>query len=415
MTDLALPIGLIAGALSKSGRIILAACILTGLTGGRTLADGMEQWLPSQPLVEGQRTFQDKFCSTCHGLPGDANAARVAPDLGQVRSWRDTMQLTSSLWNHTPKMIEKMRERGIARPVLSPDEMGKLVAYLFYLNFSEETGDPARGHDIFEQRTCARCHQLAGRGGTVGPRLDELNEAITSSFLAQALWNHGPEMAAKMKDLGIERPHFEANDVADIVALIRGGATPLAPLVRASAAIGSPRAGRAVFNRKGCVRCHAVAGVGGTTGPDLSKVAPARNISEMAGEFWNHGPMMWDAMRTTGVAFSKLSDRDMADLIAYLYFVRYTGRAGDAAKGAAIFKDKGCARCHADGGQENKPAPNLVMSKALETALHWSAAMWNHAATIDNAVRESHATWPTFEDDEMSDLVAYLQSRRGSK
>ncbi|HVM95596.1 MAG TPA: c-type cytochrome [Candidatus Acidoferrales bacterium] len=390
--------------------VIVAAFVVAASNAGH--AEGNDQWLPSQPLLEGQRTFQEKSCNSCHGIPGDVDGQRIGPDLGRVRSWHDVMQLTSSLWNHTPTMIVRMREHGVTRPSLSPEDMGRLVAYLFYVSFFDETGDPTRGRELFEQKTCVRCHQIGGHGGTVGPRLDELKDSISSSFLAQALWNHGPEMAGKMTELGLKRPNLEGNDVGDIVAFIRGNAPSLSPLMSASAAVGSARAGRALFQRKGCVKCHAIDSIGGTLGPDLSEHAPARNVSEMAGELWNHGPRMWEAMQKSGVGFSKLSDQDMADLVAYLYFVRYMSHSGDATKGGAVFAAKGCTRCHADGDNEARPGPNLSASKALESPLHWAAAMWNHAPTIDNAMRESNLPWPTFENDEMRDLVAHLQSRR---
>jgi mono/diheme cytochrome c family protein len=374
-----------------------------------------EQWLPSRPLVEGQRVFEAKRCSSCHGIPADASSERIGPDLGRERPWQDVMQLAGSLWNHTPKMIERMRERGIERPTLSPDDMAKLVAYLFYLNFLGEPGDAARGRALFSQRSCASCHQLGGRGGAVGPRLDELKPYVSPLFLAQALWNHGPEMGAKMTELHLDRPRLESGDVAHIVAFIRGDAPPPKPLELASAEAGSPRAGKILFRQKGCIKCHAIAGAGGTVGPDLGETKPMRQVSEMAGALWNHGPTMWAKMKEMQIPFPKLTERDMSDILAYLYFVQYMGESGDARRGGEVFREKTCSQCHTAGGNGPKAGPDLAASNALRSPVHWASAMWNHAPAIEKATQERQTPWPRFEDDEMRDLVAFLRSRAGGK
>jgi len=385
----------------------LFAAVMT-FTAKATPAEG-DLWVPNQPLVEGKRVFEEKGCQRCHGLPGSAGDERIGPDLGRQRSWQDFMQLAASLWNHTPAMLEKMREPQMERPTLSPDEMGKLAAYLFYLNFLDEAGDVARGRDLFERRSCSRCHQLAGRGGTVGPRLDELKGYASSLFLAQALWNHGPEMAAKMTELQLDRPRLESHDVADIGAFIRGAAQTAAPLEA-----GSPRAGKTLFQEKGCIKCHAIAGRGGTIGPDLGRRGTTQQVSQKVGALWNHGPPMWAKMKELGIPFPRFTDRDMSDLLAYLYFVEYMGESGNAAKGGKLFDEKSCAHCHGAGGGR-KVGPDLATSDAIRSPVQWASAMWNHAPAMADKLREMQLAWPRFEDDEMRDLVEFLRSRSENK
>ena len=297
---------------------------------------------PSQPLVDGKSLFASKGCANCHRIWGEGEPG-VGPDLGRNASWHDVMQLAGTFWNHAPAMVEQMGARHIERPTFSPAEMGTLAAYLLYLNFISESGDANRGRTLFEQHACARCHQFGGQGGTAGPRLDELKDVVSSLFLAQALWNHGPDMAAKMTELKIERVRFDGDDVADIVAYLRGD-RPAPSLAQAAPQAGSPRAGQALFQQKGCSKCHAIGGVGGTVGPDLGTRPPTRHMAEMAGALWNHGPAMWAKMKEQGIAFPRLSDREMADVLAYIYFVQYVNRRGDAAKGAALFQEKSCAQ-----------------------------------------------------------------------
>ena len=393
----------------------VAAFQVACLFSTRAYAEASDQWLPSEPLVEGQRIFQGKLCSTCHRAAGDPQGERSAPDLVRDRSWRNVMQLAGNAWNHAPTMMVQMQTRGIERPVLSPEDMGKLVAYLFYLNFLDDRGDAARGRALFEQRSCSGCHQMGGHGGTVGPRLDELKTYASSIFIAQALWNHGPQMAAKMADQRLDRPRFEKDDVAHIVAFIRGDVNPAAARALAFADVGNPRAGKTLFRAKGCIKCHAIDGSGGTEGPDLGTRSRMGSISEMAGALWNHGPVMWQRMKTLGVPFPSLSDRDMADVLSYLYFVEYMGSTGNPAKGREIFRSKSCSRCHIADGEGTRVGPDLVSSPTLESPLPWTAAMWNHAPAVEKALRAAQVPWPHFEDDEMSNLVAFLRSSRSDK
>jgi mono/diheme cytochrome c family protein len=368
---------------------------------------------PQQPFVEGRHVFEAKGCARCHSVLDEAPPAASAPDLARNGSWRDVMQFAASLWNHKPAMAEKMHQLGIERLTVSPDEMGKLAGYLFAVRFFAEPGQAERGRMLFEQRSCAQCHQLGGRGGVVGPRLDELKAYASSPFLAQALWNHGPEMAAKMAEMKLARPTLEDGDVADLVAYMRGDTPRTAERALAYAQAGSPHAGKAIFAAKGCSQCHAITGSGGTVGPDLGAQRPRANVTAMAAALWNHGPTMWDTMKQRGVTFPTFTDAEMADLLAYLSFVQSMGHAGNAARGGQLFSQKSCAQCHAVGAAPPREQQNLATSEAVRSPVHWAAAMWNHRVGLDQ--RGGDKVPARFDDDEMRDLVAYLQSLGGEK
>lgn len=369
-----------------------------------------ETWVPQDPLAEGQRILEAKRCNSCHSVAGEIGPKKSAPALGRQRAWQDVMQLAGSWWNHAPAMSQMMAANSIERPKLTADEASKLISYLFYLKFLDDPGDSQRGKALFEDRSCALCHQLGGQGGTSGPRLDELKGFASPLFLTQALWNHGPGMLAKMQELGAQRPRFEGEDVADLAAFLNGGE----PASVGSQA-GSPRIGQQVFRARGCQECHAIRGEGGHEGPDLGTQSRLVNVSQMASALWNHGPVMWAHMAELGIAFPVLSDRDMADLLAYLSFVQYMAADGDAARGAKVYQDKTCETCHAAGATGTNRGPTLIAAPALDTPFHWTAAIWNHASSVEQALRDSKTEWPRFEGDEMRDLYAYLKSLGGVK
>lgn len=389
----------------------LLVAVLAASPPGATAGDAAA---PSEPIVAGRRVFETKGCVRCHSVGGGAGEQTVGPDLGaKAASWSDVLRFAGALWNHLPAMTEQLRARGLSRPSLSPQEMEQLAAYLFYVKFVGVPGDVERGRTLFEDKHCARCHQLAGQGGTAGPRLDELRDFVSVFFLARVLWNHGPGMERKMQELEITPPRLEGTDVADLVAFLRGGARAPGPLEMAYTESGSPQVGERLFRQRGCVGCHAVDGSGGGpgTGPDLTRLSATLTVSELAAAFWNHGAGMRAKMKERGLEFPSVSDRDMSALLAYLASVQYAGPRGDPARGAAVFGEKSCAACHAVGGQGPAGAPDLAASDAARSALHWAAAMWNHAPAMQAKLEETGRTWPQFGDDEMRDLLAFVRSR----
>jgi cytochrome c2 len=400
--------------LERALGILLVAALATVAVAAVAAAADEHDGLPSQPVVDGKQVFARKGCVQCHDVLG-AGERRIGPDLGRGRSWRDAMQLAGELWNHTPAMLERMRGQGIARPALSPSELGALSAFLLASRFVDEPGDVERGRTAFEARSCVSCHQLEGRGGTLGPRLDELAPQMSSLFLAQALWNHGPEMAAKMAEAHVERPRLEGRDVADIVAFVRGPGRAAPSTDEIMAQLGSPRAGKAVFAVKGCVKCHAVAGGGATVGPDLATGPPLASVGDVAAALWNHGPAMWRTMGDVGVRFPRINGPEMSDLLAYLYFVQYMDERGDAARGAQVFRDKSCASCHVATAAGASVGPDLSASKAMRSPLDWASAMWIHAPAMAEKLRERGTPWPHFAGDDMRDLVAFLRKQRGAR
>jgi cytochrome c2 len=389
---------------------LLCAVVASAATPPPSATDGRDL-PPSQPLVAGKQLFESKGCDHCHGVLGAKTEERVGPDLGRRRSWRDFMDLAGVLWNHTPAMLAEMHARGVERAVLTPDDFGRLSAYLLYSRFLDEPADVERGREVFAARSCAHCHQLRGRGGTIGPRLDELAPQVSSLFMAQALWSHGPAMAGRMAELGVKRPRLEGDDVADIVAFIRGPGRAAPSPQEMAARLGSPRTGKAAFSSKGCVTCHAIAGYGGTIGPDLATRAPMGSIGEMAAVLWNHGPTMWRKMQDPGVSFPEISGPEMSDLLAYIYFVQYMDERGDAKRGAELFQAKSCASCHVADPAGVRVGPDLASSNAVRSPFDWASAMWSHAPALAETFRERGTPWPRFADGEMRDLFSFLRSQ----
>lgn len=361
---------------------------------------------PGQDPVAGARVFGAKGCSKCHSVNGVGG--KVGPDLARIARPRSFFDLAADMWNHLDKMVPRMKQLGITRPKLDAREAGDLVGFLYTLNYFDRPGDAAAGRKLFSDKRCIVCHQVGGTGGVIGPNLDSLRQFASPIFIASAMWNHAPRMAEVMKEKGIERPSFAGEELRDLIAFLAPatGGSQEGPLYVLP---GRPEVGRQLFAEKRCIECHSVGGVGGKVGPDLVEMGARRSPIEFSAAIWNKQPLMLAAMTERGITIPQLRPDEMADIVAFLYSVRYFGNAGNPPSGYAVLAQKGCLYCHAISGERGKPAGDITKYKGLDSPAAVLAALWNHTV-VTPTVAGKKIAWPEFRSQEMADLVALLQS-----
>jgi cytochrome c1 len=66
-------------------------------------------------------------------------------------------------------------------------------------------------------------------------------------------------------------------------------------------------------------------------------------------------------------------------------------------------------------GKGGKMGPDFERTKELDQPVTVVAAMWNHASGMEEKMRQKSIRWPVFTEQEMGDLVAYLQSVAGMR
>ena len=120
-------------------------------------------------------------------------------------------------------------------------------------------------------------------------------------------------------------------------------------------------------------------------------------------------------MKQRSVPFQTLQPYEMADIVAFLYSVRYFADAGDPRAGVILATYKGCLTCHALFGEPGKPASDLTKSAALGSASATLAALWNHAYVADPRTPTERAEWHAFTGRQMADLFAYLRTLRRAR
>ncbi len=362
---------------------------------------------PTQDPLVGSRIFGEKGCAKCHAIFGVGG--RMGPDLARTQRSRSFYDLAAAMWNHLPKMTAQMRKAGIARPQLSPSEAGDLIAFLYTANYFEPGADAKAGSQVFAQKRCIACHQVGGSGGVIGPSLDSLGQFNSPIFFATAMWNHGPSMSETMRAQGIARPSFNLTEFRNLLAFIKS-ASPASGKEPLYLLPGRPDQGQKLFLQKGCIDCHSVKGRGGQAGGELAQRGIRLTVTDFALNLWNKAPAMLREMTRRKIPQPQLQPGDMADIIAYLYSVQYFATPGDARRGQDLLASKGCLNCHSVAGRGSKVGPDFERSRELDQPVTIVSAMWNHASAMADKMREKSVTWPVFTEQEMGDLVAYLQN-----
>jgi cytochrome c2 len=386
------------------------ALCLTFLSGGDAANAQSEESLPGNPIA-GRQIFVRRGCDRCHAIWG--NGGTLGPDFALVGAGRSLQQLAGMFWNHTPQMIETVQVRGILWPTFTEEELADIISYIYYVKLFDEPGDPALGERWFREMRCIQCHAIGGDGERTALPLDGYARYVAPLVLAAGMWNHGSAMQARQTAARASIPSFAGREMADIQAYIRERSSLKGRDV-VLLQPPDPDAGRELFRQKGCSNCHGRSGSGTQFGPDLRSATQQLRVSEIAGTLWNHSATMAAAMRARGIVFPRFQGEELADVIAFLYYLRFYDTGGDVAAGEIVFVEKGCASCHAAEGS-NPIGPDLSGSDAVESPLRLAMAMWNHAPAMYTVIQVEHVDWPRFEGAEMRDLAVYLRNLATSK
>ncbi len=400
----------------RGTRWTVAGCVAAAmLAATAVVAAAQAPFSGAQDPALGARVFDDKGCVRCHATNGDAARGPTgAPNLAHVSRPRTFFDLAAALWNHAPQMSARMRALGITRPRLDVKEAGDLAGYLYTLDYFERRGRPEIGRRIFAEKRCVQCHSIAGSGGAVGPRLDQMKTVASPIALAAIMWNHGPQMGAMMEALAVERPTFKAGELIDLIAYINQ-ASPKPAHGSLYVLPGRADAGLRVFTERRCVECHSI----GTPGPagtiDLVERAGRKSLTDFVAAMWNKAPVMRDRAARRGIALPTVTPEEMADLVALMYASQYFAQSGNPGQGVAVATAKGCFACHALHGERGKSASDLAVAKSIDTPPGVLAALWNHTFPDDTSPPDERRTLRRMSGAEVADLVAYLRSLRRSR
>jgi mono/diheme cytochrome c family protein len=160
----------------------------------------------------GQVAFEQS-CESCHSF-GPGIGKKI--DLLQRRAPQTVTGYIAAMWNHA----ELMKTRSGAQfPRINAEDMPHLVAFLFSQSYFFERGNVARGRRVFENKTCASCHE-SRRKETGAPDLTQSAELYSPITLISAVWHHAPAMYEAMKRDGVSWPRFQGSEMVDLIAYL---------------------------------------------------------------------------------------------------------------------------------------------------------------------------------------------------
>ncbi len=351
----------------------------------------------AQPLpadsVRGERLFETQHCIECHSVNG--KGAHTAPDLGRGldRDFTPAI-LASTMWNHAPTMWTAMRARNLKVTDVDDQAAADLFAYFYAARFFEKPGDAGRGKRLFSDRSCSQCHGITEAVHPAAKPVSQWESLGDSITLTEAMWNHSLMMGNAQLRKGIRLPELSGQDVTDMLVYLRNlnATKSIAATFRTT----DGASGKHLFETKGCAECHRAGG------SPITWRLSGRTLTDIAARAWDHG-LRFPA------ATVQMEPGEMREIMSYVWARQFFQSSGDAARGKRVFSVKTCAACH-DAGVNGAPPLEPGARDASEITM--VAALWRHGPTMLALMSERKMTWPRFNAREMSDLIAYLNTRK---
>ena len=172
---------------------------------------------PGNPQKGGQ-LFKEKGCYSCHAI--DGSGGDTGPDLAEKDWGYSASEIAGILLNHSLSMYDYMETNDLDWPQFNDNEFADIIAYLYFLGFTDKLGDPIAGELVFENKSCSLCHNLADNGSKTSPDLTKTTKLISGIDMALIMWNHAPIMEKKASEKVLSWPTLDGKEMADLYAYI---------------------------------------------------------------------------------------------------------------------------------------------------------------------------------------------------
>jgi mono/diheme cytochrome c family protein len=295
----------------------------------------------------------------------------------------------------------------------------------------EATDNPAapmlaRGKQLFESSGCRGCHKLEGIGGNLGPELDKVGARRSPGWLKE----HFLTPAAVTPGSGMPPQKFAEPDLDAIVLfmLSQTGAN-LHGFYSSMKVIPSAGEGRRLFQAKGCIGCHSIAGQGGKIGPALDDVG-LRRAPEWMIQHFRDPQTITPGTVMPRFGFTEAEARALTDFLVHLrdekVALSLPTLMGPVERGREVFAKYGCIGCHGPDGKGGVPNPNAKTAEQVPALTNVADgytkpelkklifAGQREIAALDPKRPAPPLYMPawgsTIKDAEADDLVAYLFS-----
>ncbi len=302
--------------------------------------------IPDAPqLARGQAVFEESGCIGCHKLHG--TGGMVGPELDRVGASRSPDWLLKHFKN--PSAVTP----GSAMPPLKASDADLQALTLYVLSF---TGEPlsayyvsmktipgiAAGQRLFVEKGCEACHSLGGKGGNLGPALDQVAKRHDAQWIIGHFKN--PQAVSP----GSIMPQFgfsEQETRALTEFLLSLSDTNVVGFLKTPALMTPAERGKAVYRKYGCAGCHGPEAKGGVPNPNAKTAQQVPGLLYVA-EGYTKAELqkrILDGQREIPVMDSKkppaplymppwrgkIAEGELTDLIEYLLSLLPKGEKAD--------------------------------------------------------------------------------------
>lgn len=149
-----------------------------------------------------------------------AEGGKIGPDLGTADRRVGLINFAAATWNKSPAMTDVVKRARITAAELRGEEMADILAYLYSVQYSAESGDATRGAQLVRAKGCLDCHAVSG-GARRAVNLAHARGLATQAGVISALWNH--VLIAEQAAAGSRAwPTMTDSEMADLAAYLQG-------------------------------------------------------------------------------------------------------------------------------------------------------------------------------------------------
>ena len=225
--------------------------------------------VPDAPkLARGHDVFQKAGCIGCHKLHGVGGI--IGPELDQVGA------------NRSPEWLLKHFQKpatvtpGSAMPPIKASDADLDALTLYVLSFTGEPlsayyvsmktiPGPLAGRRLFEEKGCLGCHSVGGKGGNLGPALDDVAKRHDPGWIVA----HFRNPQALTPDSVMPQFNFTEQETRALTEFLLALAdTNVIGFLKIPGAVNPIERGKGVYKKFGCAGCHGADGQGGVPNPN---------------------------------------------------------------------------------------------------------------------------------------------------
>ncbi len=196
--------------------------------------------------------------------------------------------------------------------ILTVDTMGKLDGRAPAI-----TEKVTAGKKVWHKYDCIGCHTILGNGSYFAPDMTKIAERKPVEYLKRYLKD------PKSVNPNVSMPKLGMNDreIDDLMAFlewiskVNTNNWPPKPILATAVARREMSPGQVVYQNNNCSVCHAINGIGGTTGPALTKVGARRDADWLIKYLRDPKSIKADSAMPP---FGHLSEKELNDLVVYI-------------------------------------------------------------------------------------------------